>query len=133
YSFALRLMRAYIWQPYEWHVRKNTSDINTAILHEVNRLVNNGLTPAMQIIANLLVVLALFLLMLITNWQLALIITAVLAGAYSAIYLFMRKKLASIGEKQRENNHRRTRAIHEAFGGVKEVKALNLEEVVLER
>ena len=133
YTIGKRLIEGYLHQPYSWFLNRHSADIGKVILSEVGQIVNGGLRPMMQLIANVMVVSALIILLLITDPKLAIIVSLLLGGAYGLTYKFSRDFLNRIGKERLKSNELRFNAVVEAFGAAKEVKVGGLEESYIRR
>ena len=60
YSLSSRLIENYLRQPYTWFLNRNSAQLSTTILIEVNRVVDQAIMPAMRLISQGAVVLLLF-------------------------------------------------------------------------
>lgn len=133
YSIGCRLVRAYLFQPYQWFLNRHTSDLSRIVLSEVSQTVNGALFPAMQAVAQLFVVLFIAILLVLVDPMLALTMAVVLGGAYATVLALTRHILGRIGQEREQNNRKRFHAIQEAFGGIKDVKVFGLERAFLAR
>lgn len=133
HSWACQQLRGYLHQPYEWYLNQNSSTLGAAVLTEVNKAVYGVLFPALQLISHGLVAIFLLMLMLVVDPLLALSITLVLATAYISLFMIIRRYLRRIGEERRNANEKRFKAIQEAFGAIKNIKVIGLEEAFVER
>jgi ABC-type multidrug transport system fused ATPase/permease subunit len=122
-----RLFVHYLNQPYEWFLARNSAQLGSYLLSEVDKIVNGVLMPMLMIAANGIV--CLFLLLLLVYVQpLAAVATAVaIGGTYCLIFFLVRKYLVKAGNERIISNQDRYRAIQEALGGIKDVKLLALE------
>ena len=75
--------------------------------------------------------LALIILLIVTDPQLALIIGFSLVLAYLLIYLFSLKYLNKLGKQRLENNKLRFLKINEAFGAIKKLKLEDMRKFIL--
>ena len=128
YSISRLFVERYLNQPYSWFLGRNSADLGKTILSEVATVVGSIINPLIELIARSFVVIALIILLLITNAKLTIIITIILGGSYGIIFFSFRKYLNHIGELRVKNNSLRFRAVNEAFGAAKEVKARGLEQ-----
>lgn len=133
HSLGCKLLAGYLRQPYCWFLNKNSTEFAANILQDVGRLVHGSLFPAMQVISQGLVALFLMGLLVIVDPVLACVIALLLGGAYSIIFMLVKKHLTGKGRAVREGNLLRFRIINELFSAIKEVKLLGLEEVLTER
>lgn len=132
-QLSKRLVGSYLRQPYEWFLNKHSADLATAILNEVDTVVNNALVPAMQVIAQTLVTVCLVLLLVAADPVLAMSTAVVLGGGFGTIAATFRSRLRVVAAARYEQNRARFHAVQEAFGGIKEVKIGGLEADMLER
>jgi ATP-binding cassette, subfamily B, bacterial PglK len=128
YSIGRLFVERYLNQPYSWFLGRNSADLGKTILSEVTAVVGSVISPLMEIIARSFVVIALIILLLITNAKLTIIITIIIGGSYGVIFFSFRMYLNHIGELRVKNNNLRFRAVSEAFGAAKEIKARGLEK-----
>ncbi len=133
HSVGCRLMKGYLDQPYEWFLSQHTSKMTTTILSEVNQVISKSLFPAIQMIAQAIVVFFLLIVLLIIDPVLAISASLVLGGAYALIYLVVRGPLMRFGRWRYQANLKRYRVTQETFGGVKDVKVGCLEGNMIER
>jgi ATP-binding cassette, subfamily B, bacterial PglK len=127
-SIGKRLLEGYLHQPYSWFLNHHSADLGKTILSEVNVVIDNGISPFIELIAKGMVTIALINLLLITDPKLALIVGISLATAYGIIFYCIRKYVIRTGEERLKNNQLRFTTISEVFGAVKEVKLGGLEE-----
>ncbi len=132
-TWTHRLIAAYLRQPYDWFLNRHSADLATSILAEVDIVVNQALVPAMQSIAHLMISVLLLSLLVAVDPMLALSVGIVLGGGYAAVAVALRNRMRAVGEERRKANRARFRVVHEAFGGIKDVKISGLEERMLDR
>ena len=133
YNIAKRLFEGYLRQPYSWFLNRHSAHIGKSILSEVKIVINNGIGPMLNLIAQSIVTIALITLLTLTDPKLALIVSLTLVTAYFLIYKFIRGFLNRIGEESLKANESRFTVLNEAFGAAKEIKVGGLEEVYVER
>ena len=133
YSIGKRLIEGYLHQPYSWFLNRHSADLGKNILSEVSFVSSNAIGSVMQLIAKSLVSIALVILLVLADPNIALVAGIVLLITYGLIYKFTRKYLFKIGKEREKNNQLRFTAISEAFGAAKEVKVGGLEETYVER
>jgi len=133
HTLSRRLLKRYLYSPYSFFLNKNTSELGKNTLDEVRQVINGVLRPGLNMVAKGIVSLAIFALLLFINPWLALLVTAVLGGAYGLIFYLMRRTLSEIGDMRYEANIDRYRSVNEAFGGIKLLKLIGLENSFLSR
>ena len=133
YTLSLRLFRRYLFQPYAFHIDRNSSRLSQGLLNEIDKVVNGVLRPAIDAVAQGILVVGILLFLVITSPVIAVAALGLLSVAYTAVYLFARPRLSRLGKTHWETNGERFSVAGEAFGAIKELKALAREERYAER
>ena len=133
YSISSRLLAGYLSRPYVWFLRRHSADLGKSILSEVDHVTGSSILPAMRLIADATVLLALALLLLLVDPMTVIAALALLGGAYLLVYFSVSPLLARIGEIRVRANGERYQTVHEAFGGIKDVKLIGLENAYANR
>lgn len=133
HSVGSRLLKGYLAQSYEWFLSRHTSKLSTTILSEVNQVISKSLLPAIEMVAQTIVVVALVILLLIIDPVLAVSATFVLGCAYAIVYMVVRGPVYRFGRRRYLANRERFRVTQETLGGVKDVKVGCLEQNMIER
>ncbi len=129
YTISSRLLGAYMHQPYTWFLARNSADIGKNVLNETDNLIRGMISPALRLIANILLVLAIIAFLMLVDPLVTLLSAGMLGGSYALIYLALRERLREAGEAVMEAFGERFRVSQEAMGGIKDVKLLGLEDV----
>ena len=133
FSIGKRLIEGYLHQPYSWFLNKNSSELGKSILSEVSTVILQGMLPMMNLIINITLALAILSLLIINNFYLTLNVSLVFLCIYFFIYKLLKKFLSKIGLERFQNNEKRFKAVNEAFGAIKEVKASAIEKICVDR
>ena len=133
YSIGKRLMQCYLSQPYSWFLSRHSANFSKTILSEVNLIIVQALTPMIALLANGVVVIAIFLLLVIIDPIITLLISSTLGLSYFIIYYFVRNYLKTIGQERLKANQSRFTSVSEAFGAIKEVKLAGFENIYIDR
>ena len=133
HSLSRRLLRRYLGHPYVWFLASNSADLGAAILAECDRVVGSVLIPAIRILANVVSLVFLVGLLFVVSPVVAAVAAVGVAGTYAIIFVFVRHKLGRLGQDVVAANAGRHRMALEAFGGIKDVKLLHLEDRYAER
>jgi ABC-type multidrug transport system fused ATPase/permease subunit len=129
HALSTRLFAKYLRRSYVFFLDHNSAGLSRNMLAEAVRVVRGILVPVTEIFARSLVTVAVVLLLVIIDYRIATLVAAVLGGVYWAVYLFVRKELASSGARRLSANLSRFKILAEAFGGIKDVKLLGKENV----
>lgn len=133
YSIGKRLLERYLSQPYSWFLGKHSSDIGKTILSEVQQLINDGMFSLLELIARGMVVIAIIMLLVLTDPKLVFMIGITLTSSYLVIFYLIRNFISKIGKLRLENNELRFKNINEAFGATKEIKIRGLEKFYVKK
>jgi ABC-type multidrug transport system fused ATPase/permease subunit len=132
HSLSRRLLRSYLYRPYEYFLTRNSSELGKNILEEVKEVTDQMLKPTLRGVAKAVVALFIVGFLVYFDPTVALMVTVVLGAAYGGIYLLVRSQLDKRGEARVEANTKRYQFVGEAFGGIKEVKIQGKEEAFLD-
>ena len=130
---SARLLSAYLHQPYEFFLGRNSADLSKAVLSEVQMFLNGVLRPVMQLVTYALVSVTLLVFLLLVDYVVALVAAAIILGFYSAVYLSIRGLTERNGRARVAAYRLRFTVASEALGGIKEVKVFGLESAYLDR
>ena len=133
YKIGQRLMRVYLYKPYSWFLCRNSSELEKAILSEVSQVIQRSMLPMMTLISQSVVTLALLILLIAVDPVLVMFAFLVFAAAYALIFKFTNRYLKRIGRARLIANEQRFNSLNEAFGGIKELKFGELEELYVTR
>ncbi len=133
YTIGKRLIEGYLHQPYTWFLERHSAELGKTILSEVAQVINGALIPMMVITAQGVACLGLLTLLFLVSPKVTLVVGLVLGSAYLLIYQKMKFYLSRIGSERLLANEDRYKAVSEAFGAVKELKVIGLEEVYINR
>lgn len=133
YSIGKRLVEGYLHQPYSWFLGRHSADLGKNILSEISLVVGGGLMPMMNLITQGAVAIALLVLLILVDPELALIVGLTLATSYVIIFRVIKGLLSRLGEERMAANQARFTVVSEAFGAAKEVKVGGLEQAYVLR
>src|SRR5690606_28505353 len=100
----------------------NSSDLSKTILVEVYHLVTKIILPVATIIARAFVIIAILILLMVTDPLLSISAGLILGSAFGVIYFGLRKWLLKIGNIRLEAQGKRYKIVNEAFSGIKNIK-----------
>ncbi len=131
HNLGLRLVEHYSAQPYVTLLTRNTADLGKNILTEAWDVMNMVIMPGLQVLTRSFIVLAIGALLVVVDPVLAGLVTLVLGGAYTVIFLIMQRRLKVIGKKRLASNSARFKAVNELFGGIKDLKLLGRQDTFI--
>ena len=132
-SISSRLLSAHLRQPYEWFLTRHSSELVTRTLFDVEKVVSGILLPALSIIANLSVCVFMIILLLWVHPAAAATSVFIIGGLYATLFIVIRNYLQRIGRIRLEANKLRHKAAQDAFGSIRDIKLMGLEQPYVRR
>lgn len=126
-----RVFENYLYQPYQFFLSKNSSDLARNVFSEVGEIVNGLFIPLMRAFGRICSAVFIIIFLLWLNPILALLVGGALSLFYTLTYLFFKTKIAKLGKDRAESSKTRFRVVSEAGGAIKDIKLMNKEEVYL--
>jgi ABC-type multidrug transport system fused ATPase/permease subunit len=130
---AVRLLRAYLRQPYAFHLDRHSAELQKNVLQEVNRITIGMLIPGVDLIAKGFVALFLVLLLLAADPVLALLACGLVGAAYVALFRQVRAALHAAGLEHVQAGAERALHAQESLAAVKELRLLGRQEEMVSR
>ena len=118
---SIGLFENYLYQPYEFHVYHNTSELISRATYDVSGFVG-GLNTVLSTISDILFALIVFIYLMISEPIITLIIFAGLGIVSVFLNWLFRKKARAYGRERAIINARQLKAIKEGLSGIKETK-----------
>jgi len=121
------LFRLYLFQPYTFHLQRNSSELIRNINGEVGMFSAFGVSPAIMLISEILILLGICTLLLLIQ-PIGLIIAGSIMGFTG--WLFLRtthKKNTELGEKRQHHSGLIIQHLQQGLGAIKDVKLLGRE------
>lgn len=125
-KLSLRLLKAYLTVPYEFHLNRNTASLIKNIVIETNHLYQACLLPLLNSISNVVIVGFLLVLLAITDLRLLGLILMVFLPIFVLFHL-LRNKFKRWGRIVSQSQQGMIRAISHALGGLKETRVIGCE------
>ena len=133
HSVSKQLLRGYLTNDYEFFLQRNTSDLSKNTLSEVDALVDQVFSPAIQMVAYGFTAIALVTTLLFFQPLPALVAVLFLGGLYLVVFLSLRGVVGRLGRTRAQANTERFLSAAEVLGGVKEIKLIGREEAYIKR
>jgi ATP-binding cassette, subfamily B, bacterial PglK len=133
HRLSRRLLEKYLSMPYTYFLNQNSSELSNNVLSEVNHLTSDYLIPLLTIITKALISIFILGMLLWVDVVISLIALLLLGGAYGLIFWRIKINLKTRGAKRLKANQMRYKTVYEAFGGIKEIKAMSRESFFLRR
>lgn len=118
---SIGLFENYLYQPYEFHVYHNTSELISRVTYDVSGFVD-GLNTVLGTVSDILFALIVFIYLMISEPIITLIIFAGLGLVSVFLNWLFRKKARAYGREGEIINAKQLKAIEEGLSGIKETK-----------
>ena len=131
HTLSTRLLRHYLRQAYVYSLTRNTGALTNKLIVEVRQVVDGGLRSVMEIVVRAAMIAALVAFLIALDPQMAVVVFVALGLVYGAIYQVTKGILQRLGRESVVAGASRVKAINEALGGFKELKAAGREASAL--
>ena len=122
HALSSRLLRRYLGRPYAYMLTRNSGTLANKVIVEVRQLVTDGVRAGLEAITRGVVIAALVAFLVVLDPAMAVVVFALFAGAYGAIFVASRTYLRRIGREAVAAGAARLTAVNEALGGFKDLK-----------
>lgn len=126
------LFTAYLYQPYTFHLQRNSAQLIRNVINDVSVFTSNVLA-GMLLLTEILVVLGLGGLLLLVEPLGTLMVVSVLGATASGFHYLTRGYIARWGEARHRHEGLRIQHLQQGLGGAKDVKLLGREAEFLEQ
>ena len=127
YKTSSYILSNYLSQTYEWFFNQNISQISKNILSEVNLVITGSLSHFLNLVSHSILTFIVFFLIILLYPVPSLIICFVVGLIYVLIYLFLKKKLFSLGLIRVQSTAKKFEIVNKAFSSFKMIKLYKLE------
>jgi len=126
-ELAGRLMRSYMEKPYTFHLEKNSSEVLERVTFEVNKLYDL-IQYGMELVSDLLIISMVSVFLFWKDPGITLVVVMLLALCSLLYFRLMSGRTEAYGRQNQTYNSRMIQAVHQAMGGIKEIKLMAREE-----
>ncbi len=131
-NFSHRLFKGYLYQPYTFHLQKNSAELIRNIVSEVGML-STVIQSILIIITEVLVYIGILTLLLLVEPIGALLVMILFGIAGLSYYSFVRGYILHWGEARQSHEGLRFQHLQQGLGGIKDIKILGREQEFLRR
>lgn len=127
-----RLFNGYLYQPYTFHLQRNSAQLMRNITVEVGVFVNGALAATLFIAETLVLIGITTLLLLVEPMGTFLVLVSLVLVSY-AFHHFTKARILRWGESRQLHEGLRIQHLQQGFGGIKDIKILGIEDYFLEK
>lgn len=129
---SVRLLTAYMSEPYTFHLNKNISEMQRALLDDTD-LVAKLIIHGLELITEVLVCVILGVYLFIVSKSITVIVVGILLILVVGFTALAKKISGTLGKENQKNRSLIYQWMNQALGGIKEVKVLGREQFFLNR
>ena len=131
-NMAVKLMKAYMRQPYAFFLSRNTAELIRSVNSDTSQLYEVILN-VFQVASNALTVIFLLITLAITNITMTVLVAVLLGVCAAIIMVFIKKKSRYYGKRNQELSGALFQTLQQMFEGIKELKIMHSENYFIER
>ena len=120
-DLSLEVYRKTLYQSYDVHVSRNSSDVISGIVNKVNGIVNWVILPMLTLISSGTLMLALTGTLLFIDPLVATLSILTFGSSYGVITWFSRRRIRLNGDRVNQEQTRVIKALQEGLGGIRDV------------
>ena len=132
-SLSQRLFARYMYQPYVFHLRNNSSELLRNATVEVGMFITNAINPLIFIAGETLVATGLCSMLFLVEPAGAVIVILIAGFLGSLFYFFSRGQINKWAKQRQLHEGQRIRHLQQGLGGIKDAKLLGREQEFLKQ
>jgi len=122
------LLRGYLAMPYLAHTQINSAELIRNAFDSVQSLVTQVLKPAVEVVAEVVLVIGLVVILLIIAPQATLIALTVLGPTIWLLMTVIQPRIKRLGRESQESRRGSLKALQQALGGLRDIRLLGRED-----
>ncbi|OEH85481.1 hypothetical protein BHU72_05185 [Desulfuribacillus stibiiarsenatis] len=132
-ALSIRLFESYLKKPYEFHVQRNTADLQRNINIEVGKFFSYFIIPLSMVAIEILTATFIFILLLYIS-PIPTLVTIIILGTSAGVFLkLVKKKIYQSGIDQQISNGDMIKWVNQGLGAGKEVKVKGIEDFFVKK
>ena len=131
HKLGLQLLKIYLFQSYNFFLKRNSSDLSKNILTEVGRIVGGIYLPSIILISKIVASLFIIISLMFINIFVSIILACIFGISYSLIFYYFKKKLEIIGKINSDAVYEKFKIVNESLSSFKLLKIHKLENFFL--
>lgn len=130
-ELSQRLFSGYLYQTYQFHLRRNSSQLIRNAVGEVDLFTKMALMTGLTLLTELMVVAGITVLLLLVEPVGAMFVMGLLGGSTLLFHWLTDRSILRWGKQRQAHEGRRIQHLQQGLGGIKDVKVLGREEAFL--
>lgn len=120
-DFGISIFRRTLYQPYSFHLARNSGDVISAISNKTTVVVFQTLFPLLVVVSSFIMLAAITLVLLYLEPMIALSAICGFASIYAIVIVLTKKRMFTYGEQINLEQNKVIRALQEGLGGVRDI------------
>ncbi|MBT8086843.1 MAG: ABC transporter ATP-binding protein/permease [Gammaproteobacteria bacterium] len=133
HRLSVRQLRLYMQLPYEFFLVQSSVELLRRTVADINRLLSDVLLAGSNLVAQTILILGLFALLLLVNPLLSVLAFLGFGSVYLVLHLLRHKFLVRLGKERIDTDNRRYNAFIDAITGMKSIRAGNASRFFVDR
>ena len=122
-----KIFKLYLDQNFEWFARQNSAQLSKILHSEVQLVIGSGLFPFLVMTSNVFVILTIASVIVLTEPKVVLGTLFFVGLTYVLFFKFIKPLVDKLAAERNESNAQQFKIVSETFGGIKEIKLMNME------
>jgi ATP-binding cassette, subfamily B, bacterial PglK len=131
-DLSLSIYKRTLYQPYEVHVGRNSSEVISGIVTKANLAISSAIVPLLTIISSFILMTSIMVALIAVDPLIALISFSAFGSIYLAIVLVSRRQLLKDSRRVAQESTKVVKSLQEGLGGIRDVLIDNSQEVYCE-
>jgi ATP-binding cassette, subfamily B, bacterial PglK len=132
-SIGSNLFRCYMYAPYDFHLKRNTSELLRNVTQETIIMANHVIAPLLMIAMDVVLITGIFAMLLLLEPLNTFIVFIILGGGGALFLRFLRERIRKYGKTAQIDRDLMIRSVNEGLGGFKDARVLNREKWFCQR
>ena len=120
-NMSVDLYRRTLYQPYEVHQSRNSSEIIVGITSRVNDVIFGVLQPSLTLISSAVLLIAVVVALMLLDPMMAIMVTSIFGISYGFIALFVKRRLRFNSAIISKSQTQVMQVLQEGLGGIREI------------
>jgi len=120
-DLSISIYRRTLYQEYETHVSRNSSEVINGILSKTNTVIGGVVTPALNLISSTVIIIAIVGVLFSINMGVALTASLGFSALYLGIVRYTKKQLQENSHVIAEKSTQMVKTLQEGLGGIRDV------------
>lgn len=128
-DLSLQVYRRTLYQPYQLHVSRNSSEVISGITGKINMLIGSILVPLLTILSSSMMFLSIMLALIAIDPTIAILATLIFGLSYGLILKISKRQLQINSERVAKEGVEVIKSLQEGLGGIRDVLLDGTQEI----